>query len=123
MSQATSQIMINEVELDFSLFNPDDMQKYLDTTHVLEKTQSELSEASIESMEEYIALLRKGIHTTHAFFDGVFGDGTANRLFGASCDLMDCADAMFEFGQQIAKNAKNGEQIAKKYAPQGKKGK
>lgn len=109
---------VNGVELNFSMFNPDHVQKYHDAEKALGKSYDSATAKKYKNdMTGYIKALRDACGVVFDFFDNAFGEGTANKVFGSETDLVKCTDAFEEIGQQMEAQAKSmGDRLAR-YAP------
>ncbi len=111
-------VEINGVQLEFSVMNPNDMQRYADTQKELSKKAGELKEReSSKDVQGYIEVLRGGCEIVHAFFDSCFGEGTSNLLFGRQTDFEKSISAYRCFEEQLQKQVTDFEQKAKQYEP------
>ena len=110
---------VNGVELKFSLFNPDHVQKYHDAEKALGKSYETATDKKYkDDVEGYIQALRDACGVVFDFFDNAFGDGTANRVFGAETDLEVCTEAFEEIGIQMELQAeKMGDKLARYSEP------
>lgn len=85
-------------------------QKTLETLYAkMEKQAAEI--ASEGKASEYIS---KYCKIVFLFFDGMFGNGTSDKMFGETRKNRACDDALFAFSTTIAKDMKQYRDSAKK---------
>lgn len=119
-------ITIKGKEFDFNFLNADHVQKWEDSRKEVAARYKDIAAANPEKigLQGYADLLRKACNAIFDLFDGIFGDGTANSLFGGECDFESCIDAFGEFEDAIQVQAdKIGNKISGRVKPFGKKGK
>ena len=89
---------INGVTLGFDYFDADQMER-------LEKGILEVRDGCGNLPEglKQSESIRRQCGLVFAFFDGVFGEGTAKMLFGPSTNLMVCLDAFDTVVEEIKK--------------------
>lgn len=110
---------VNGVELKFSMFNPDHVQKYHDAEKALGKSYETATKKKYkDDMTGYIKALRDACSVVFDFFDNAFGEGAANKIFGAETDLEICTEAFEEIGIQMELQAeKMGNKLARYSEP------
>lgn len=96
-------MMLQGIALEFSAFCPADLEKY---ELAREKVSEEYSfikggAEGLQSKQEYIELLRKGVDAFAEFFDTIFGEGTSNLLFGEKTDFASVVDIYLDFVRQV----------------------
>jgi hypothetical protein len=118
-------ITVKGKELDFNFLNADHVQKWENARNEVKARYKDIADADMSKigLQEYADLLRRACNAIFDLFDGIFGDGTANDIFGAECDFEACMDAYGEFEAAIADQAQNFGTKVKKYTPVGPKGK
>lgn len=118
-------ITIKGKELNFNFMNADHIQKWEDARKEVKARYEDIASADMSeiSLQEYADLLRRACNAIFELFDGIFGDGTANDLFGSECDFEECVNLYGEFEQAIESQAKGFENKVKAFAPVGPKGK
>lgn len=119
-------ITIKGKEFNFNFLNADHVQKWENSRKVVEERYKDIAEADPEKMDlqEYANLLRKACGAIFDLFDGIFGDNTANDLFGSECDFEVCIDAFGEFEDAVQSQAeKFGKKVSGRIEPFGKRGK
>ncbi len=116
-------ITVKGIELDFNFLNADHVQKWEDARKEVAARYADITAADPSNLQEYVDLLRKACNSIFELFDGVFGDGTANDIFGAECDFEACIDAYGEFEAAIKDQAQNFGAKVKQFTPIGPKGK
>ena len=116
-------IKVKGKELDFNFLNADHVQKWEDARKEVSARYTDITAADPSNLQEYVDLLRKACKSIFELFDGIFGDGTANEIFGAECDFNACIDAYGEFETAIKDQAQNFGDKVKKFTPVGPKGK
>lgn len=119
-------ITIRGKEFDFNFMNADHVQKWEDSRKEVEARYKDIAAADPAKMglQEYADLLRKACRAIFDLFDGIFGDGTANDLFGGECDFEACIDAFGDFEAAVEAQAeKFGKKVSGRIKPFGKKGK
>lgn len=92
---------LNGVTLEFDYYDADQLER-------LEKGILEVQEGC-GSLPEGLKLsesIRRQCGLVFAFFDGVFGEGTARRVFGPSANLMACLDAFEAVVEEIQRQQK-----------------
>ncbi|MEG2575889.1 MAG: DUF6673 family protein [Christensenella sp.] len=118
-------ITIRDKELNFNFMNADHVQKWEDSRKEVQKRYEDIAAADPSKMnlQEYADLLRRACSSIFDLFDGIFGDGTSNDLFGAECDFEVCIDAYGEFEQAIRTQAEGFGGRMDRFLPTGAKGK
>lgn len=118
-------ITVKGVQLNFNFMNADHIQKWEDARKEVSSRYKDISDADMRNigLQGYADLLRRACNSIFDLFDGIFGDGTSNDLFGSECDFEECIDAFGEFEAAIADQANNFGDKVKKYTPVGPKGK
>ena len=78
------------MELNFSIFDADDAERY-------EKALKQLRAGSgARTGEGLAAATRRQCRLIFDFFDNLFGDGFHKEVFGDSCNLLECVEAAKE---------------------------
>jgi len=119
-------INVRGKELDFNFMNADHVQKWEDSRKTVQKRYSDIAKVTPEEvgLQEYADLLRKACASIFDLFDGIFGEGTSNELFGSECDFEACVDAFAEFEDGVAAQATAfDKKVTSRIKPFGKKGK
>ncbi len=118
-------ITIKGKELNFNFMNADHIQKWEEARKDVKARYEDIATADMNalSLQEYADLLRRACYSIFELFDGIFGDGTANDLFGSECDFEECIDVYGEFEQAVSAQAQQFETKVKSFVPVGPKGK
>lgn len=118
-------IIIRGQELDFNFMDADHIQKWSDARKEVAARYEDIAKADPAkmSLQEYADLLRRACNSIFDLFDGIFGDGTSNALFGEKCDFEACIDAYGDFETAIRDQANKFGDKVRSFAPAGKKGK
>ena len=108
-----STLKIGEVELELDLLDADIMERY-------EKLNAGIVEKLRES-SQYEGLsaadaMRKQCEHIDGFFDGLFGEGTALKLFGGGANLGRRMDAFGQVAEESTKIRGQMESIVGKYS-------
>ena len=92
---------INGVTLEFDYYDADQLERVENGILAVQEGCGNLPEGLklSESMRRQCGLV-------FAFFDGVFGEGTAGRVFGPSTNLMVCLDAFEAVVEEIKRQQK-----------------
>lgn len=104
-------MIINEIELDFDIFDVDIAERY---ENALEKVQEEGK--PVEG-EKNSVVIRRQCNSIFNFFDEVFGEGTSKDIFGDRVNLMLCLKAFEEVVEDVAEQTKEAEKLTAKYSP------
>lgn len=106
-------------ELDFSYSNPEHLKKYQAARKAMAEKYADLLAPAPAPLGEdaYIALLGKAIHAFCDFFDALFGEGTANKLFGPHTDFETVMDAYADFLRQAQAQALSLQQKMAAFLP------
>lgn len=107
-----SKIVVNNVELTLNLLDADVMEKY-------EAAKQDLN-TNLNDKTQYVGLsgpqaMRKQCRIIEAFFDKLFGIGTAEELFGGNNDLGAHAEAFCQVFQMEKEIATEIHSISEKY--------
>lgn len=96
-------MIVQGVELDFSAFCPEDLEKYEMARKKVSEDYAFIKAGSKElhDGQEFITLLRQGVDAFAEFFDTIFGVGTSNRLFGEKTDFASVIDTYLAFVRQV----------------------
>lgn len=75
-------------------------------------------DATKTDLQSYANLLRKAQKSIVDMFDGIFGDGTANKLFGDEVGFDEVLLTYFEFEDAITKQQNDlADQVNNRYTP------
>ena len=101
---------IKNIEIDFSITNLDNIKK-LESAYkkIQEDSENFKSDDFFEQMEHECKIGK-------AFFDEVFGEGTAQRIFGDEDDFEVIMDTMIEVVEEIDKKKKALNSKMEKYS-------
>lgn len=78
-------ITINEIELEYDIFELEFAEKYEKGIELIQK------EAQISDSKKNISdVIKKQCEAVFNFFDDLFGDGTSEDVFGKKTNLMTC---------------------------------
>lgn len=107
-----SKIVVNNVELTLNLLDADEMEKY--------ETEMRAVSTTIKDNAQYAGLsvpqaMRKQCRIIEAFFDKLFGAGTAEKLFGGNNDVGAHAEAFGQVSQMAKETGAEIRSISEKY--------
>ena len=106
-------VVINNVELELDLLDADTAEKYETAIKRLDEKEKnkKLEGKSLSEIIKYECKL------VFDFFDEMWGEGTAKKLFGDKANYRECEDAIAEVVTYTAKQVKNLNQSVSKYSP------
>lgn len=108
-------LKINDVELEFDLMDADDAEKFEKEIKDLQaKEDTEKVKAKNYTMAESI---RKQCNLVFDFFDALFGEGTAKKLFGDKTNYRSCMEALAQVMEYAAKQTTELQKEMAKYSP------
>lgn len=114
-------ITVRGVELDFSFTNRKHIRAWNKARKDVQEKYADIEEfqgTGVVDLEKYADLLEKATYSIMDLFDGIFGDGTANQLFGPEVnDFEIVVDAYREFEEAIEVQSIAFSQKANRYAP------
>lgn len=102
-------ITVNGVELDFNLYDYDTALKYENALH-------EVTHAKPQS-KNLSSVIREQCEVVFAFFDSVFGEGTAEKVFQGRYDFKNCTEAFGEVVRAAKAQVKEYDDLLSKYVP------
>lgn len=112
-------MLINGVNLEFSLFNPDHVEKFYLAENELNEKYTTISQTQkMDSVEAYVSILRECCMVITEYFDASFGDGTSNKLFGKETDLNILIDAMQEVRANMERQGAEMSDKLSRFKPQ-----
>ncbi len=85
-------MVINGVDLDFSAYDADDVERFEKCNGIL----AEGDKNQPEGMSQADAIRYK-CKLFIEFFDGIFGDGTSAKLFSGKTNYAKCLNAYYDF--------------------------
>ncbi len=101
-------MIINDVELEYDAFDVGMVER-------TEKAYENLRDFDFDSENGDIKKLRSACQALFDFFDTIFGDGTAKKIFGDKVSFALCVDALETFenqhAEQISQLKKKSERI------------
>ena len=108
-------LKINEVELEFDLMDADMAEKFEKGIKDLQaKEDIEKAKAKNYGMAESI---RKQCNLVFNFFDALFGEGTAKKLFGDKTNYRICMEAIAQMMECAAEQTTELQKAMTKYSP------
>lgn len=107
-------IEINGVELEFDAYDADQVER-------IEKISSKIDEIDIPENTPWSQIIRIRCEGIFNFFDTVFGEGTAYKVFEGKSNLTKCNLILAEFldqvGEEIKKTNEEMDKRFKKFSP------
>lgn len=103
---------INGVELNFDILDVEDLQRYEQAVENRVKVQ--VNEEELDTIE----VIKQRCEEINHFFDDIFGEGTAQKLFKGKKNLRICLDALDAFETQLSEQGQAVQQKYQKYQPQ-----
>lgn len=104
---------IRNIEFDFNFFDADDFEKFeRELIVVKEKCQKE----EIKNLK-VSEVIKKECKIIKDFFDNVFGEGTAFKIFGEKNNLQDCISAYEDIVNEKIKQQQDLQNTFDKYSP------
>jgi len=104
---------INGVALEFDILDADTAERYEAATKALQKDLSALDLKAISSAEA----IRQECQIVFAYFDTIFGAGTAEAIFAGKVNLNRCMDALELLTESSKSQQKKFSERAQKYRP------
>ena len=106
---------INGVELEVNFFEAEFMEKVENCC----KKVAEQAEESKKTLKDltFAEQIKGECQIIKDFFDEIFGDGTALKLFGEKNDLMLCLSAFQELVEAKVKSQNEFNSLVSKYSP------
>lgn len=106
-------MQIRGVEVDFDFLDADNVEKFENEAEKVKKQADEYKKQEMKLSEAI--KIECGIIKN--FFDKVFGEGTALRVFGEKNNLNDCIEAFSEIIEYKVKQQKDLENAFARYTP------
>lgn len=107
-------ININGVELEFDAYDADQIEK-------IEEVSKKIDEIDIPEGSSWSQIIRLRCEGIFNFFDTVFGEGTAYKVFEGKANLTKCnlilADFLDQAGEQIKKTNEEMDKRFNKFSP------
>ena len=115
-------IIINDIELDFDITSPSDVQRYKDAGDLMEGEGERISLPTLEPddpgfLDAYIEMLNCELRIFGNFIDEVFGDGVAEQLLGNNPSLTKVAEINDAIGEALETQGKEFGVKLQKYKP------
>lgn len=109
-----SKITFNGIELEIDLMDADTLEKFED---LLKRTSDDIAE-----MTQYEGLrgseqMRLQCRHVNRFFDDLFGEGTAEKVFGTKCNLMEHMEAFGQAASMVNQMNDEVRAVKDKYDP------
>lgn len=112
---------IRGVELNFSFTNRKHVRAWDRARKDVQERYKDIEEFQSSgngSLEEYANLLERATFAIMDLFDGIFGNGTANKIFGAEVDDFETVvDAYAEFEAAVESQSLAFAKKASRYEP------
>lgn len=107
-------IKINGVELEFDAYDADQVER-------IEKSSKKIDEVDIPEGATWSQIIRIRCEGIFNFFDAVFGEGTAHKVFEGKTNLTKCNLILAKFldqaGEEIKKTNEEMDERFKKFSP------
>ena len=102
-------MIINGVELEFDLYD-------LETAKRMDKAIDAVKSVAINK-KTYADRIRSECKAAFVFFDALFGDGTAKKVFGDELNLKKCTDAMALIYEERTRQEQEYSSAVNRYLP------
>ena len=102
-------VTINGKELDFDICDFDTVQRY-------EQGLQKLQNLSVKEKARS-GVIREHCEAVNAFFDDLFGEGTAKALFGGKYNLTRCLDAIRTLQDSVQEQGDKYRALYSRYIP------
>lgn len=112
-----AQIIVQGKELEADFFDADFMERYEAATRDLHKKATDESNRKHEKVSD---AFRAQCEVAREYFDRVFGEGTADMLFGEKRNLKTHMEAIAELTEYAARSKKEVNDLANKYTQRSK---
>lgn len=93
----------NELDLAIDLADADDMERYMEACINFDQNNAALQREKTDA-----SFIRKQADVYYCYFDELFGEGTAEKMFNGKKNVRVCLEAMNEFlefaAEQVAEN-------------------
>lgn len=93
----------NDIDLEIDLADADDMERYMAAC-----THFDENNAALQREKTDASFIRKQADVYYVYFDELFGEGTAEKMFNGKKNVRICLQAMNEFfefaAEQVAEN-------------------
>lgn len=107
-------MIINGVELEFDAYDAEQVEK-------IETVSKKIDEVEIPEGATWSQIIRIRCNSIFDFFDAVFGEGTAYKIFEGKANLTKCNLALAEFldksGEEIKQTNEELDKKFSKYSP------
>lgn len=109
-------IKINEVEFEYNAFDADCIEK---AENCMDEVMIKSTEIKADKDLRLSQAIRKICGVVFSCFDTLFGEGSAKKVFGDTCDMVKALDAFGQLTTQIkaANHAIEVDTIVQKYLP------
>lgn len=104
---------VRNIEVNFSFLDADDVEKFEKEA----KRVKEDSEVKSKEKMSYSEAIREECRIINSFFDNVFGEGTAQKIFGEKNNLEEHIKAFEDIVKEKIEHQKSLENTFNRYQP------